>query len=348
MATRIHAEELYFTRIAQASEEAGILVFRFCPDQINIQEKTVYGDEYDYRSRQWVPKEIPIPDLIYDRNFRGLTWQSDEKIQWLKKETVFLGYGLPGKYQVFQILTQVDTLIEFLPPVNKVSSPEDIWRDLAADRKIMLKPEFGSRGTGIYLIESKANGWVVRMTKQEGGFERLFDKKTELDKWLRYLTAHYPYLTQRFLELSNVQHEPWDVRILVQKDSSNAWKERIRGVRIGRKHCITANLAAGAEVVPFNEMLNEFSPQLQHKIQESIEHIIQHLPHELETRFHRLFELGIDLGIDKKGDVWILDINSKPGRKIMERLDPENLHTLYKAPSLYSTFLMGELLKAGD
>ncbi|WP_180954566.1 YheC/YheD family protein [Bacillus sp. V5-8f] len=351
MATRKHAEEPYFTKIAQMSEEAGVQVFRFCPDQIKIHEKTVYGDVFDQQLRQWIPKDFTIPDFIYDRHFRGLIRNSDEishNIKWLKKNAVFLGHGLPGKYKVFQSLSKIDSLSRFLPPTNKVRIPEDIWLDLSIHSRVMLKPEFGSKGTGIYLIENKENGSLVRMTKKEGGFERLFDKKAALHKWFRYLIEQCPYLTQPYLELSNAQGKPWDLRILIQKDSSGMWTERVRGARLGRAHCITANLAAGAQVIPFDIMLKGFPLKLQGKIQESIDHIIQHLPHELETRIARLFELGLDLGVDKKGDVWILDINSKPGRKIMELLDPDNMHKLYKAPSLYCTFLNAELLKAGE
>lgn len=83
-------------------------------------------------------------------------------------------------------------------------------------------------------------------------------------------------------------------------------------------------------------------------VEQKIQHILRTLPAEIEAVFERLFELGIDLGIDKKGQLWILDINSKPGRKIIQALQPENMKDIHRAPLQYSQYLANHLQKAGE
>ncbi|MDQ0217630.1 YheC/YheD family protein [Peribacillus cavernae] len=349
MSSQLRSEEMYFTEVALASEKENLFVYRFCPAKIDTGAETIHGEKYDYPTKEWIASQFSIPDFIYDRSFHGLIRQSEKvrfKIEWLKNHSAFLGFGLPGKHTVFQSLAQMDRLSRFLPPVKRMNKTGDIWRELSSHKKIILKPEFGSRGIGIYLLCMEADGWLVRMTKRENGYERFFDKKAALERWFLQLLQECPYVSQPYIELSNSEDEPYDVRIMLQKDSKNNWIERGRGVRVGRKHCITANLAAGARAVRFESLLQTFPPLLQPKIEMEIQDIIHQLPIELEDKFNRLFEIGLDLGIDKKGGVWILDINSKPGRKVIELLHPDKMHQLYKAPALYCRCLAGELLES--
>ena len=51
------------------------------------------------------------------------------------------------------------------------------------------------------------------------------------------------------------------------------------------------------------------------KIIQTIRDLSAQLPSLLEEGFGRLGELGIDFGVDTKGRVWILEVNSKPGRR---------------------------------
>ncbi|RFU64370.1 YheC/YheD family protein [Bacillus sp. V59.32b] len=350
MASRLRSEETYFTEIALAADKENVAIYIFCPDKVNTQSETITGEAYDYKNNKWTASQFPIPDFIYDRSFHGLVRQSEKvryKINWLQNHSMFLGFGLPGKSEVHQFLSKIASLSRFHPPLKKVYETADIWKELNDHGKIMLKPEFGSRGIGIYLLSIKDGGWVVRMTKKEEGYARFFDNKTILNRWLTYLLEECPYVSQPYLELFNNEDEPFDIRILLQKDSENNWIERGRGVRVGRKHCITANLSAGARAFPFEKLLQAFPADLQPQISKSIQDIVNLLPRELETRFNRLFEIGVDLGIDKKGNVWLLDINSKPGRKIIELLHPEKMPELHKAPILYVRCLAEELSKAG-
>lgn len=47
---------------------------------------------------------------------------------------------------------------------------------------------------------------------------------------------------------------------------------------------------------------------------ETIDQLSANIPIHLESHFGRLAELGIDFGVDQQGKVWILEVNSKPGR----------------------------------
>ncbi|KRF55262.1 hypothetical protein ASG99_11105 [Bacillus sp. Soil768D1] len=351
MATSDSHENHYFTEIAKAAKSFNMNVCKFTPENIDIDVKKVRGERFDAEKETWRSESFDLPDFVYDRCFHGLSRVSTEmrdKINWLKVNSSFLGLGLPGKWEVYQILKKHPLLEAFFPETVQVTTPEEISGHLERLDKIIIKPEFGAGGTGIYLLTKTEGGTLVSMTKKGTKYDRQFDSKSQLNKWLQHLLNRYSYLCQPYLELCNQKKEPFDLRILLQKNEKNQWMERGRGIRLGQQDGITSNLATGGEAISLEAFIKKNPESIPIAAEQKIQHILRTLPAETEAVFERLFELGIDLGIDKKGKIWIMDINSKPGRKIIQTLQPESMKDIHRAPFQYSQFLADHLQKAGE
>lgn len=351
MTSNLSNEERYFTELAKIAKQHNLNVCRFTPQQIHNEVKEISAEVFDESHKKWVNQTVPIPDFIYDRTFHGLTREPNEvteKINWLKDNSIFLGYGLPSKWELYEALKDHPHLQAFLPKTTQIQTAEDMWKELDEHERIILKPAFGARGTGIYLVAKTASGGIVTMTKKGEKYERVFQAKSPLNKWVDRLLQRYSYLCQPYLTLSTADNHPFDLRVLLQKNKKNQWTERGRGIRLGQKDSITANVATGGLFLPITTFLQRYSDTISLAAEHTIQHILWTLPNQVEERFNRLFELGIDLGIDQNGQVWILDINSKPGRKIIEALYPTQYHELYLAPILYCQYLSKSLLKAGE
>lgn len=351
MTSNLSNEERYFTELSKIAKQQNLNICRFTPQQIDIETKEVHAEILDKNQENWVEQTVAIPDFIYDRTFHGLTRETNdvtEKINWLKNNSVFLGHGLPSKWELYEALKDHPHLQAFLPKTVKIQTAEDMWIQLDEHDRIVLKPAFGARGTGIYLVIKTAKGGIVTMTKKGEKYERVFQSKSPLNKWVDRLLQRYSYLCQPYLDLSTADHHPFDLRVLLQKNKQNQWVERGRGIRLGQKESITANVATGGLFLPITTFLHQYSDTIPLTAEHTIQHILRTLPDQVEARFNRLFELGIDIGVDKNGQVWILDINSKPGRKIIESLYPTQYHHLYLAPILYCQYLSKSLLKAGE
>ncbi|MFD9624814.1 YheC/YheD family endospore coat-associated protein [Peribacillus muralis] len=351
MATADTHENHYFTDLAKTAKSFNMNVCKFTPENIDRDLKKVRGERFDSEREMWIASSFDIPDFIYDRCFHGLSRQQSEtriKINWLKDHSTFLGLGLPGKWEVYQSLKKHPLLQAFFPETHQVSASEDIIGHLERLNKIIIKPEFGAGGTGIYLLCKNDEGTLVSMTKKGTKYDRQFTSTSQLNKWLQHLLNRYKYLCQPYLELCTVENEPFDLRILLQKNEKNQWMERGRGIRTGQKAGITSNLATGGEAVTLDAFIKKNPETISIAVEQKIQHILRSLPVETEAVFDRLFELGIDLGIDKKGQLWIMDINSKPGRKIIQVLQPETMSDIHRAPFQYSQYLADHLQKAGE
>ncbi|WP_066394605.1 YheC/YheD family endospore coat-associated protein [Neobacillus mesonae] len=339
------SEISYLTEIAKSAKTFEMECFQFIPSQINPHTQRVYGKKFDPKSNQWVDDEFPIPSILYDRCFYGDDEHSKQClpiVSWLKSrnDITFLGYGLPNKLELYQSLKDT-VLAPYLPPTQAVSGPDIIFKELETKEKIIIKPINGSQGHGIYYIKKNDKTFHVKTEKQKQIISRIFPNKVKLLKWLKPLITSKQYLLQPYLELFNQELQPFDIRILLQKNEQGNWGERGRGIRIGSTGGILSNLSAGGTATTFTEWLAAIPPKAADYICSELDYILGKLPQLLEDQFLSLFEIGIDIGIAKNGSIWILDLNSKPGRKVVLQTSPELKETLYHAPLFYAKHLYG-------
>jgi hypothetical protein len=114
------------------------------------------------------------------------------------------------------------------------------------------------------------------------------------------------------------------------------------GVRCGQSGSITANLHGGGtawEAAPFLKC--EFGNEQAKEQMNTLIELSTKIPLALESAHGRLAELGIDLGVDRNGRVWLLEVNSKPGRTLFTYLPNKAVQKSSKEnPILYAAFLL--------
>ncbi len=343
MSLSLESENSYINEIASHAEASGMEVFRFIPSEINPHTLFARGRKFVPQTKTWVDCEAPIPAIIYDRCFYGEDEHSKQClpiVTWLKSRSdiTFLGYGLPNKLELYHALKNT-SLSSYLPATQAVTDVEEVLEELAAKKKIILKPINGSQGYGIYYLKQNEKTFHVKTEKQKRIISRIFPNEAKLTQWLNQLLKHRNYLLQPYLELSNKEHQPFDIRFLLQKNELGQWEEQGRGIRIGNTGGILSNLAAGGSVISFKEWLTALQPVKGEFLKQELDYIISRLPSILESAFMPLFEIGVDIGIAKDGSIWILDINSKPGRKVVLSTNPELQETLSAKPLQYGKFL---------
>jgi glutathione synthase/RimK-type ligase-like ATP-grasp enzyme len=343
MSVSIESEHAYISEMANLANTCGMECFRFLPSKINTLTLQVKGKKFISATNSWADSEFPIPGIIYDRCFYGDDEHSKQCIpivSWLKTrpDITFLGYGLPNKLELYEVLNNT-VLAAYLPETQSVSEINLVLNELAAKKRVILKPINGSQGHGIYYLKKNDKSFHVKTEKQKKIISRIFPNETKLIQWLQSLLKQRQYLIQPYLELSNHELQPFDIRILLQKSMQGEWDELGRGIRIGSTGGILSNMSAGGSVLTYQNWSRTFQPDIKEYINQEIEYILSKLPSILENAFLPLFELGIDIGIAKNGSIWILDINSKPGRKVLLHTQPDIQETLNLAPLLYGKHL---------
>jgi len=343
MTLNMESEASYIDEMAKLAESCEMECFRFLPSKIQPHTLQVKGKKFDSKTNSWNDSEFPIPTIIYDRCFYGDDEHSKQClpiVSWLKcrNDLTFLGYGLPNKLELYETLRK-SILSAYLPPSQSVTSTGMVLKELQEKKRLILKPINGSQGYGIYYLKKNDKTFHVKTEKQKQIISRIFPNTTKLIQWLQTLITKRQYLLQPYLELSNNELQPFDIRILLQKNKHGDWAEQGKGVRQGNTGGILSNLSAGGIVANYADWLITFPVTKREYIRNEIEYIITNLPPLLEKEFLPLFELGVDIGIAKDGSIWILDVNSKPGRKVVLQTQPDLKETLNLAPLLYAKYL---------
>lgn len=310
----LEQEAEYFNQLGVYAKKFDFHLYLFTPDSYSLVTNTILGKKF-ISEYNWLDDTFNLPEYIYDRCFYPSTIFKNyyaPMVQALKEsnQTIFIGHGLPGKLFVYQELVKNPTLQNFLPETEKLSGLAQLHHFIERFKTVIIKPIEGSQGKGIYRIK-------------------------EFEKVPSGIIKQGTHLIQPYLSLE-VDNQPFDIRILLQKNQHREWIEQGRGVRVGKPEALLSNLHAGGHVVDYTSWINKHFVDKKQQINQNIEEIIKALPAVLDEKFPPLFEIGLDIGLDQNGHVWILEVNSKPGHQVLEFF---NNHKMYEAPFLYCTYL---------
>lgn len=338
-------EQTYFLNIAKNSSRYGIKVYRFHPKQWVQRTNLIEGDVYLEAEQRWAQKVFVLPDYIYDRCF--YMEETFEKyypiMKQMKKTTTFLSIGLPNKWEVFSMLAQEDIRSLNLPKTTLIKSSDEVINRLLREQQLVLKPNRGSSGRSIFFLQQLVSGDIQVQTHVRGEIKLKCMLLHELKAWLELLIQKKQFIAQSFLRLTNADKQPFDVRLLIQKNEKGHWQESGRGLRIGKHGSLVSNLHHAGSVYSFPQWLAQFENKKQQSIFSQLKRISELFPVLLEKHFGPLFELGIDVGIDENGNCWFLEANSKPGHQTIIRTN--DIGDISERPLRYCRFLHTSFVK---
>lgn len=355
----------FYRRLIIAGQKAGFTVIVFSPQGIDWASGHISGYTYDMAAHQWLARYSPFPDVVYDRCFFTTRLQYAEhrkavrRLREQHRSVLFLGYGLRGKWEVQRMLELDGRFRSHLPRTETMRSLRTVADWLRADGEVLLKPQAGSQGRGVLLVQRVTRGaaqplappavapppaaFTVRgRDARNRQVERGFADAPALLRWLRRFTAQRSYLLQQYLQLQTRTGDAFDVRSLVQKDGAGRWQVTGMAVRRGQGGSLTSNLHGGGTVEPAGPFLaRQFGADKASSLVSKLHELSELIPEALENFHGRLAELGIDFGIDLSGNIWVLEVNSKPGRSIFTYLqDNQARSKALTNPIRYARYLV--------
>ena len=211
------------------------------------------------------------------------------------------------KWLQYRILRHGSSLAGRLPETRLLKKCT-LSRMLLQYESIVLKPRNGSYGRDILFINrSSANSYRIH---NEKNVVTMRDTETLLE-WLRKEYGGRGYIVQRRLQLAQIQHKPFDIRIMVQrrKGSSSTWNVTGSYAKVAEQGYLVTNVASST--IPVLKALN-----LAHIGDKNLlvkaERIALSAAQRLGERYPKLRQVGFDIGIDKKCRIWIIEGNYHP------------------------------------
>jgi glutathione synthase/RimK-type ligase-like ATP-grasp enzyme len=317
----------YYRRLCQLGQKAGLEAFVFSPNRIDWEDQTVPGFAYSAEEGGWVRRRYPLPDLIYDRCFfttreQYLQYRTQTRKLRMLPGVRFMGYGLSGKWEVQQMLLHDPQFHSYLPKTQLLKNANELLTWFKHRQDVFLKPQGGSQGRGALYITTRRGGYhITGRDSRNQLFHHRFPQHSSFARWLQAFIGGRRYLAQEYLELINREGASYDVRSLVQKNGNGLWELTGMAVRCGQPGSVTSNLHGGGtalQLMPF--LVAEFGETKAQELCAELKDLSERIPIALEAVHGRLVELGIDFGVDRYGKIWIIEVNSKPGRSVFKQL----------------------------
>ncbi len=339
-------EKSYHDEIARRGSIYALDVCMFSPISIDLFHDTVVGFHFNPTSEQWEKDTFPLPTYIYDRTFYrkdSVSLEAKKIVQQLKnkRNIEFLGYGLPNKWRIYNTLKDHPRLSSFIVETHLVENGKHALSILNEHLDIILKPFDGAHGFSVYniLLDSSSNTITVKTTKKKRLIQSEFHDYETFISFIDHLLQSQTFIAQKRLKNLTSDEKPFDLRAFLQKDENGKWIVIQKGIREGDKQGILTNISAGASLHNYEEWKKRHRHLPWNQLEHQLRNIFNHLPTALESSFAPLFEMGLDIIMDQNDSIWILDMNSKPGRKMVQILNPTKLDELYAAPLKYVHYL---------
>lgn len=355
-------EPQYCRRLCQAGRKHGVRVIVFSPEWADLASGTVNG--YVYGDHRWEPCTAALPPLVYNRCvFSGGSAGARTSAALAKllrsRRTAPLGVGLRGKWDIYRSLSAESGLSAILPPTHLYQSKRSLAAALSRyGGSLFLKPHAGSQGKSALRVlhhrkaqrEAGSDAPVLQIAgrdQRNRPLTKQFEDAEDGFDWIASFIGRRTFVMQPCLSLLTQAGEPFDIRVLMQKNDRGRWAMTGMAARIGTPDSITSNLHGGGRavsVLPF--LKREYDPERAEQLMEQLQAYSERIPPLLEARHGRLMEVGLDYGIDREARMWLLEVNSKPGRTVFRQTgEREAAVKSVENPILYARYVLGRHLR---
>lgn len=345
----IFPEPRFYQQLANLADQYGIELYIFSSSEWT--ERGLFG--YRLRHDEWRREPVPLPDIVYDRCFFTSTRQRqacEHMLSALKRKKHFQSFNssLPNKLLVYEALHSVEELIPYLPYTEPLHTLASIsrWLSLYPDG-VILKPAAGMHGKGVLHLHYNrqlAQYEVRGRNLRNESFQTSFSSELNVLKWLYRFKREMNYIIQPYLQLKNAKDEPFDIRVLMQKDHSGQWQLTGSIARVGQRHGLTSNMHGGGEARnPLTLLAEKLGSYKAERLLEKIHMISGQTVTAIEAHFGRFGELALDFGVTPQGSIWVLECNSKPGRQAFHSGAEELLALVHERPLQYAQYLQQRL-----
>ena len=326
------------------------LGFVFYPEDVDMINHKISGfflttDQQGYTT--WKKHVFPLPDTVYDR----IMFRTQERKKLTKEvASYFIRNNIPffnpkflSKWETYGVLLTNPALHRYLPDTKKYDRPESLIKFLEIYKTVYLKPINGSLGKDIIRILLVPEGYRFQYRKKKVSVTGVWPTPQELSTELPKLIDSKHYIMQQGLELIKYNGRFFDIRVLMQKNGQGQWVNTSTVARVAEEGSIFPNVAAGGVPKSMETLWHNLTSADWFSSQTYAQTIQISLAsaETLESSLGTFGEIGLDIGIDSLGNIWIIEINSKPSRKVFPADHPQLKKMSIKLPMDYAAYLAG-------
>ncbi|NOU92308.1 YheC/YheD family protein [Paenibacillus sp. LMG 31456] len=314
-----------FVDLIRVGEERGVTVYVVTTAEFKLTGQTLVGYTYNFQTRSWKKGPQPLPNVVYNRipyrKFELLP-EVQQIIQTCIRhgQISFFNPSFFNKWTLFEWLNKSKDTQTFIPTTQKLTSGDDLEQLLQKHSNLYLKPVKGKAGKGIMKVsrladkQSKSRKYQLSIQEKTKSHISRYTNVPQLWSQIRQMVGSKDYIMQQGISLSNYKQRPFDLRVLVQKNSKGLWTVAGVGARLAGKSSITTHVPRGGSIDDPSKLLEAgFGSLTSKKILSRTKQTALIVAKQIEKASGTaLGEMSLDLGVDTTGQIWFFEANSKP------------------------------------
>lgn len=308
-----------FIDIIRTGQKKGGIVYVFTPQGINWKEGTVRGYLYHAPLKQWISYQFPLPNVVYNRIPDRLSEQRHEVQTCLrllqKQPNVHLfNPSFFNKDEICLLLMKNKRTAAHVPDTQMLRTSDTFVHMLQRHESLYLKPIHGKAGQGIFRADYDPDRQQYTLTFHQNRKTRRLISRSVQAIWRSFLKLKTggTYLAQQAISLARLNHAPFDIRTLVQKNRNGSWTVAGMGLRVAGPNRITTHVPQGGHIEQIDHTLTQIFPDEAKQIIAQARRLALLAATVLENHYRHLGELSLDIGLDQFGRLWIFEANAKP------------------------------------
>jgi glutathione synthase/RimK-type ligase-like ATP-grasp enzyme len=276
---------------------------------------------------KWSPFEHPLPDVIYNR-IHSRKLEHSEPFKHFRKrlETLLIplfNERFLSKWEVYNQIFHEKHLFPFLPK-TKIYTKEHLFELTQEFETVFIKPVHGSQGRNIMKLKKEEDSQFSLQTSIAALNDRSRNKYLldEVHQLIKQILHNRFYIVQQGIELVTFESCAMDFRVLCHKNLNNHWQVTSIVARVASENEFVSNIARGGRIL---RPLNVLHTCLGHKKSIEVLALMKEIALETASTISGSStgitgELGIDIGVDQEGQLWIIEVNSKPSKNFEDGL----------------------------
>lgn len=328
--------------LVRAVESLGLPVLYFSLPQDRLEEGLLLGTTFSHQVFKL--RYYPIPPMIYDLGVFPPNYRESKKavrkaleqkeVQFLNTRSAF------SKWSTYTLLSTDPQIAPHLPKTVLFEHGDDLLQMLSDYPKVCVKSLWGSRGKEVLFIEKKGDRFSLIYPD---GIVKRYLNLDELANSISFFMKGNNWLIQETVNLATWKNCRIDLRALVQKVTLQRWACTALCLRRAQPHGLITSTSHGGTVFNAFPILSKLWPSHSEELVKEVKKLSLHVAQTLENHVGPLGELGIDIGVDQDGQIWLFEVNGKPGKTTIRKLgNKRKIRLAYERPLRYAALRLEE------
>lgn len=213
-----------------------------------------------------------------------------------------------AKWKMHRFYSKHPEISRYLPPTTRLTR-ESLENYVRLYGTVYIKANTIHTGRGIVKAWPADDGYDFIRVR---GSVQHADSAAEVMRKVREIDAHELFLVQKSIDLATVRQHPYDIRVMMMRDGARRWQFAGMVAKVNGIDSVVSNVRrGGGYVLPVTAALSQsgFTPHQVRRIKNELITVSKKIMQYSEKYPFYSYQCGIDLAVDKKGKLWIIEVN---------------------------------------